>query len=264
MRRVVDCFKFCHELDMLELRLRILEGVVDYFVITEAPVTHSGKSKPLFFEQNKERFSRWADRIRHVVVDDMPLAASSNYERDRHQLDSIFRGVPPLQSSDVLIVGDLDEIPNPNAIRQYKSDMGVMGLQCYNGFLYINCEAYRVPWYNPKIVSYGITKRVSPSGIRDYFAGVWGHFIPNGGWHFSYCGGLKTFEYKLQSYSHSPNVPPSWKDEEKMKWIMKDPQARGEIIMGRALRIRRIDASFPDYVRRNQTEMRSKNLIWTP
>lgn len=264
MRRVVDCFKFCHELDILELRLKILEGVVDHFVITEAPVTHSNKPKPLFFEQNKARFSRWSNKIRHVIVDDMPRDEASNFDRDRYQMNSVFRGVPSLQSSDVLIIGDLDEIPKPEAIRQYRTEMGIIGFQCYNAFFFLNCEAHQVQWCNPKIVSYGIAKRLSPSGIRDYAADIWGHFMPNSGWHFSYCGGFKQFEYKLQAYSHAPDVPDKWKDEKVIRWVMKDPQVRGESVLGRPLRIRRIDESFPDYVRNNQKELRSKNLIWTP
>lgn len=264
MRRVVDCFKFCHELDRLELRLKILENVVDYFVLTEATVTHAGTAKPLFFDLNRHRFKPWLDRIRHVVVEDMPIGPDENHIRDRHQLDAIFRGVPPLQSSDILIVGDLDEVPNPKVIQSYRPEMGIMGLQCFNAFFFLNCEAYQVPWYNPKIVSYGIAKRVSPSGIRDYPADVWGHLIKNGGWHFSYCGGLKSFRYKIRSYCHSSMLPESWKDEDMVKWVLQEPQKRAIDLLGMPLRIRQVDASFPDYVRSHQLALRSKGLIWSP
>lgn len=263
MRKVVDCFKFCHEFDRLELRLSILNDVVDYFVLTEATVTHAGTPKPLFFELNKSRFSPWLDRIRHVVVEDMPIGPNDNYIRDRHQLDCVFRGCPPLQSSDVLIVGDLDEIPNPIAIKSYRANDGIVGLNCYNSFFFLNCEAYQVQWCNPKLVSYGIAKRVSPSGIRDYAADVWGHLIPNGGWHFSYCGGLKSFEYKIRSFSHSNKLPPEWRDEDYVKWITEKPQERGGLLTGMPLRIRKIDSTFPEYVRNNQLELRSKGLIWS-
>lgn len=264
MRKVVDCFKFCHEFERLELRLQILSQVVDYFVMTEATVTHSGTPKPLFFELNKERFKPWLGKIRNVIVEDMPLGPADNYLRDRHQLDCVFRGVPPLQSSDVLIVGDLDEIPNPEVVTAYRPEMGIVGLKCYNSIFYINCENYQTPWYNPKIVSYGIAKRVSPSGIRDYDAPLWGHFIQNGGWHFSYCGGSNSLRYKLKSYSHSSKLSGKWLDDDFIKWAMKDPEKRAPELTGVPVRIRKIDNTFPMYVREHQLELQIRGLIWKP
>ena len=39
---------FFNELDILELRLNILNPYVDYFVISEASVTHTGNPKPYY------------------------------------------------------------------------------------------------------------------------------------------------------------------------------------------------------------------------
>ena len=70
---VYDCFQFFNELDILKLRLHVLSDVVDRFVISESTVTFSGDPKPLFYEENKEQFQEFQDRIIHVVVDDTPL-----------------------------------------------------------------------------------------------------------------------------------------------------------------------------------------------
>ena len=53
---IFDTFTFYNELDLLELRLNILGDVVDYFVINEATITFTGKTKPLyyFFEHGLE------------------------------------------------------------------------------------------------------------------------------------------------------------------------------------------------------------------
>ena len=40
-------FSFFNELDLLELRLHELNKVVDYFVLVEATLTHSGWNKPI-------------------------------------------------------------------------------------------------------------------------------------------------------------------------------------------------------------------------
>ena len=61
---IVDCFTFFDEFDLLELRLRILGGVVDRFVLCEAPFTFRGDPKPLHFASAPpERFARWRERI---------------------------------------------------------------------------------------------------------------------------------------------------------------------------------------------------------
>ena len=40
---VYDCFQFFNELDILKLRMHVLNDVVDKFVISEATVTFSGR-----------------------------------------------------------------------------------------------------------------------------------------------------------------------------------------------------------------------------
>jgi beta-1,4-mannosyl-glycoprotein beta-1,4-N-acetylglucosaminyltransferase len=50
---VFDAFMFGTELDLLELRLRELWGVVDHFVLVEANVTHTLRPKPFVYEQHK-------------------------------------------------------------------------------------------------------------------------------------------------------------------------------------------------------------------
>ncbi len=43
-----DCFTLFNELDLLEIRLSILDEYVDYFVLCESVETFSGKRKPLY------------------------------------------------------------------------------------------------------------------------------------------------------------------------------------------------------------------------
>ena len=54
---VIDCVPFFNELDILKLRLEILNPIVDKFVIEEARYTFSGQPKELCFEKNKDMFS---------------------------------------------------------------------------------------------------------------------------------------------------------------------------------------------------------------
>ena len=78
---VYDCFQFFNELDILKIRLNVLSPVVDKFVISEATETFSGLPKPLYYEENKEMFREFEDKIIHQVVTDIP--AGGTHERGR-------------------------------------------------------------------------------------------------------------------------------------------------------------------------------------
>ena len=54
--KIIDCFIFYNELDMLELRLNELYDVVDHFVLVESTKTFVRNDKELYFENYKERF----------------------------------------------------------------------------------------------------------------------------------------------------------------------------------------------------------------
>ena len=74
---VVDVFPFFNELELLELRLRILSPFVDKFVLVECPQTFSGKPKPLYFQENQSLFSAWTGKIIHYVIND-PIESESD------------------------------------------------------------------------------------------------------------------------------------------------------------------------------------------
>lgn len=70
--KIIDCFPFFNEFELLEIRLKELWDTVDYFVIAEANITQSGIPKPYYLLDNWERFRPYAEKIIHVMVDDMP------------------------------------------------------------------------------------------------------------------------------------------------------------------------------------------------
>jgi beta-1,4-mannosyl-glycoprotein beta-1,4-N-acetylglucosaminyltransferase len=83
---IYDCFTFFNELDLLELRLETLAHVVDYFVIVEADKTHAAAAKPFFFEENKNRFSKYLPKIIYAKPIDLsfPKPIIDNQEKYFH------------------------------------------------------------------------------------------------------------------------------------------------------------------------------------
>src|SRR5437764_14134634 len=89
--RVIDCFLFYNELELLELRLHELEGVVDWFVLVEAGQTFTGKPKELFFEANRARFARF--NICAVTIPRFPENLASAWEREAYSRNVLAAGV---------------------------------------------------------------------------------------------------------------------------------------------------------------------------
>src|SRR3989344_1716902 len=82
--KIYDCFTFFNELDLLDLKLHELADHVDKFVIVESTVTFQGNPKPLYFQENKQRFAPFLDKIIHVVVSDTPTEGSA-WDREHYQ-----------------------------------------------------------------------------------------------------------------------------------------------------------------------------------
>ena len=131
---IYDCFSFFNELDLLEIRLNTLDSIVDKFILVESTLTHTGKAKPLYYAENKNRFEKFNNKIIHIIVDEFPYFQNINtremaWIRENCQRNAILRGIPkPANDDDYLIIADLDEIPSPEAIKKALSYNGVTHL----------------------------------------------------------------------------------------------------------------------------------------
>lgn len=114
--RIYDCFPFFMELDLLDLRLRHLSPLVHRFVLAESAFDFAGNAKPLYFEQNKDRFAEFKDRIVHVIVKDKPPNASKRWAIQRHQRDQLARGLGDARPDDLIMISDVDEIPKLSSV----------------------------------------------------------------------------------------------------------------------------------------------------
>ena len=112
-----DTFMFRDELDMLEARLTELEDSPVYrHVLVEATTTHTGIPKPLYYDGNKERYARWADRIVHVIAD--VSNEPHPWAMEHAQRNHIWAAIADADPDDIVILGDVDEIPSPRLSRQ--------------------------------------------------------------------------------------------------------------------------------------------------
>jgi len=222
-KKVIDCFIFYNELDMLEYRLSILYDVVDYFVICEASRTHVGKSKPLFYFENKARYARFSDKIVHIMMTDDDTHWIINPDKMKEEQwvnenthrNGIARGVQYLVNNgkigqnpyDLITICDLDEIPNPNILRVLKTAVfsGIMdgGIKFQMDFYYYNLNCISLnKWFHAKIVFlyafYNLFDCESEK-IRHY---NFSNIIEKGGWHLSYFGDEYFIKNKIENFAH--------------------------------------------------------------
>lgn len=79
-RNIIDCFLFNDELDVLEVRLSLLSDYVNLFVLVESGKTFDGQDKPFYYEENRERFKEFSDKILYIKVEDMPTEKGKEYQ----------------------------------------------------------------------------------------------------------------------------------------------------------------------------------------
>ena len=125
--KIIDCFLYFDEDMLLDIRLNILNKYVSYFVICEATFNHKGESKKLNFDIKK--FSKFKDKIIYLPLENVPqnlyeLKSGDSLEeknskildnaliRENYQRNFLSNGLKEISDEDLILVGDLDEIPD--------------------------------------------------------------------------------------------------------------------------------------------------------
>ncbi len=206
---IYDCFTFFNELDLLEIRLEELWDIVDIFVIVEGNKTFSGNYKELFFEENKEKFTKYISKIRHIVVTDSP-ETTDPWIRETYQRNSIIKGIEDAKENDYIIISDVDEIPKANTVKNIINKIN-KPLVFEQTLSYYHLNNTGKKWYGSII-----SKKKdfnTPQIIRDQRNSF--NKIINGGWHFSWIGNSNNLIYKLDSFSHQELNTEYYKDKNK-------------------------------------------------
>lgn len=253
---VVDTCIFFNELDLLEIRWSHLDPYVDRFVIVESTQTFQGHPKPAYFQENKERFSRFLHKVIHVLIPAYPVirtAAGDHYGDTwmaEHLSRDILREVIRYQApEDFIIIADADEIPD---LRQW--DRKSEGLfECYQHYYYLDYRDVDYVMAAPCIVRKETIDRFGSVQTLRRERNVLPR-IPRAGWHYSCMGGADAISLKLRSFSHQEYNRPQFTDVEKIKERMligRDVLDRDSLHHYERVPI---DSTFPPYVIENLTK----------
>ncbi len=135
-RRVFDLFPFHGEQRALEIKLNEMGDWIDRFVIVEARHSRANQPKPLMFETIRDRFDRWAPKLRYLTIDAFPEHATTPIARDLHLRDQAIFGLgEDFAPDDLVLLTDPDEVVDRRALEGFSGDFASLGLRAYRYFL---------------------------------------------------------------------------------------------------------------------------------
>lgn len=212
--KIFDCFTFFNELDLLEFRMKFLDREVDHFVIAESNLTHSGKTKPYYFREAAERFSKWSHKIIYIPVQQSteglvfeeqqhynPGSAAWKLEND--QRNALLEAAPQMNEDDLVLLSDLDEIPSLATIKKAKQSPKPVAFSLLFHYYFLNCQnTGNSRWWKGCIAASAEQfKTITPQGLRDKRDDL--PSLPAAGWHFSFLGGAEKIRQKLEAFAHT-------------------------------------------------------------
>ncbi len=226
--KIYDCFIYFDEELLLDIRLNILNKYVDKFIIVESKFSHRGEPREPNFNIN--RYKKFQDKIEYILLDKNPknlfkinkddtkinekIIVNGNL-REFFQRNAIQEGLKNADENDLIIISDVDEIPNLEEINfnKIKNDP-IFFNQIFCCFK-LNLFS-KMKWCGSRMIRK--KKLISPQWLRDikdrnysklrfdtYFSKKKYNnikFINNGGWHFSYLKNPGGVEKKLKSIRH--------------------------------------------------------------
>ena len=239
---------------ILDLRLNILNPFIDYFVIVESTFNHKGEKRKLKFDINK--YKKFENKIIYLIFDKEPSGIEKVFDTDNEgevsrklilnaasrengQRNFISKGLERANEKDLILISDVDEIPNLEKINWnilkdqivlFKQDMFYYKLNLrlpdliWSGSKACRKKYLKSPQWlrNVKDKKYSFFRLDTLFSEKKY---INIKFINNGGWHFSNIKTAAEIEYKLKSYLHHREFDLNPISESEIEDIIKNKQA---------------------------------------
>tara|TARA_B100001057_G_scaffold439667_1_gene473021 strand:- start:214 stop:1083 length:870 start_codon:yes stop_codon:yes gene_type:complete len=216
---------------VLDLRLNMLNKYVDYFVIVESSFTHKGDKRKLQFDNKK--FEKFKNKIIYLVYDNKPKNIkeilndeheddksrkyiSNSILRENGQRNFILNGLKDADEEDLILISDVDEIPNLEKLEISKINQKIIMFKQEMFYYKFNLKLPNFNWTGTKACKKKYLK--SPQWLRNIKDKKYSFFrfdvlfsetkfmdlkiIENGGWHFTNLKNAEEIEHKLKSYLH--------------------------------------------------------------
>jgi beta-1,4-mannosyl-glycoprotein beta-1,4-N-acetylglucosaminyltransferase len=214
---LIDSFQFFNESELVELRIKYLNEIVDYFVIIEANITHQGKKKDWNFPNIlKNQLKEFSKKIQYhqVKIDPEKVKNEESFiiedlkGDDAWRLENFQRNYTKIAcknfaDKDILIISDVDEIPSKEKLRFIiSSDFEkILPIALEQHLFHIDCNYLRKEsWRGSIVTTIKVCNAYSPHKLRRYRNRI-SHFTDSG-WSFSSFGGPEKIKEKFEAFAH--------------------------------------------------------------
>ena len=266
---------------LLDVRLNTLNKYVNKFVISESLYTHNGSKKKLNFDISK--FSKYKEKIIYIVVENEPpniLKISENdsdekkgkklilngMARDYYQRENLHKGLENANNNDLVLISDLDEIPNLKKLKNFKKKMRFAVFEQLHFYYKFNLKSQINPhWYGSRVCVKKFLK--SPQWLRDLKfkkRPFWridklrlNNIISDGGWHFCNLKDPEKILYKYKNLCETDD-PIVFNEKIEKKYLdieeIKKRINNGFDIIGRSEKYlpTKLDNKFPKHILENR------------
>ena len=214
---LIDSFLFFNEYELVELRIRYLEEIIDVFVIVEANITHQGKKKdwnfPDILKNELKEFSKKiqyhqlkidTEKIKNeesFIIED--LKGDDAWRIENFQRNYTKTVCKKFSDNDILIISDVDEIPSKEKLKFILSSdfEKISPIAMEQHLFHIDCNYLRKEsWRGSIVTTIKICNAYSPHQFRRYRNKI-SHFTDSG-WSFSSFGGAKKIKEKFEAFAH--------------------------------------------------------------
>ena len=252
---LIDSFLFFNEIELVELRIKYLEKIVDYFVIVEANITHQGKKKdwnfPKISRNSLKEFSNKIqyhqlnidpDKIKNEeswIIDD--VKGDDAWRIENFQRNYIKTACKKFSNDDILIVSDGDEIPSKQKLEFIKSweFKKIAPVALEQNLFHIDCNFLKKEtWRGSIITTMQICNAYSPHRLRRSRNRI-SHFSESG-WSFSSFGGPDKIKEKLESIAHTEFNNDKFKNTDHIM----NCQKTGKDLFHRKVQVKKVDKNF--------------------
>ena len=253
---IIDAFTFLNEKELVELRVKYLNDIVDCFLIVEADFTHTGKEKKWNFpEILKNNLKKFSHKIQYhqmkVDLEKAEAEKSPNYigktlgrswrveTMQRNYLKEVYKKFS--SSDDIIIISDLDEIPSKDKISFIKScDFKTIAPVAFGQALFhLDCNYLHLePWIGSVVITKQLIDKYEPQVFRDYKNRI--SCFNEAGWSFSSFGGVGKVREKLEAFCHEEYNREKYKDEMHLKKCMET----GADLFGRKVNKKKVGKNF--------------------
>jgi len=252
---IVDSFLYFNEKELVELRIKYLNEIIDLFVVIEADVTHQGKVKKWNFEELlKNELKNYKNKINYQKVKiDLDKAKKDegwifenvkgglSWKIENMQRNYIETICKEFSSKDIILISDVDEIPSKNKIQFLQtSNFEKIAPVGFEQFLFhLNCNYLNLEkWIGTVGTTKEIVEKFKPQKLRNNRYKMYN--LKQAGWSFSSFGGASKVAEKFEAFAHDEYNKTEFKSREHIKKCMDT----GEDLFKRKVKKQKISKDF--------------------